>query len=153
MNLTERFFEMTADVREQAALIAARTAKVAPPAMGRIGKLAKQVGKQLMDHQKTMVSGAMHDGAERLRLLRRAESLPAAVRAQVHYLDVTRDRLSRDGKVALQILSKAGAESTALARETYAQMLNTVAAKRPSQARKTVRKVARKTATRARKAA
>jgi hypothetical protein len=33
MNITERFFEMTAEAREQAAFFATRTAEVAPPAL------------------------------------------------------------------------------------------------------------------------
>jgi hypothetical protein len=104
-----------------------------------------------MDHQKNVVNGALHDGAERLRLLRCAESLPAAVRAQVSYLDVTRDRLSRDGKIALQILGKASTESSALARDTYALLLKKPTVRKPVQ--KTARKTVRKVTARARKAA
>jgi hypothetical protein len=172
MNLTERFFEMTADVREQAAAYAARSAEmarstvdnaaerveaVATPienlttAATRFNKLAYDYANSLISHQANVVTGALQDGAERLRMLNKAGSLQQAYKAQLKYFDVTRDRMTRDAKTAWQLLTQTGAEIQTLANTTWTQLRTQPQSARRSAAR--VRKTVHKTARRARKAA
>ena len=172
MKLTERLVEMTSDVREQASTYVERTAATArntvqvaaervesaavpienlSAAASRLNTLAYQYTGDLLAHQANVLTGALHDGAVRLRLLNKADSLQHAYQAQIKYFDVTRDRLARDARTALQIVGGAGAAVRTLAKDTYAHWL-----KKPASAKRTTtqaRRPGRKTAGRARKAA
>ncbi len=172
MKLTERFIEMTSDVRDQASAYVERTAATArdtvkmaaervesaaapienlSAAATRLNTLAYQYTGDLLAHQANVLTGALHDGAERLRLLNKADSLQHAYQAQIKYFDITRDRLARDARTTLRIVGGAGAAVRSLAKDTYAHWLKKpVAAKR---ATAQVRKAGRKMAKRARKAA
>ncbi len=172
MNLTERFFEMTADVRDQASTYAERTAEAArstvekaaervesaagpidnlSSAATRFNKLAHQYADDMLSHQANILTGALQDGAERLRLLNKSTSLKSAYGAQIKYFGVTRDRLARDAKVAMSIVSKTGTALRSLARDTLVGLKA-----KPATARRVatqVRKASRKTTRRVRKAA
>lgn len=172
MKLTERLIEMTSDVRDQASLYAERTAEAArttvekaadrvesaagpienlSAAAARFNKLAHQYADDMLNHQANVLTGALQDGAERLRLLNKSKSLKSAYGAQIKYFDVTRDRLARDAKVTLQIVSKTGTALQTLARDTYAEWLAKPATAKRVAAQ--VRKSTAKTSRRVRKAA
>ena len=172
MKLTERFVEMTSNVRDQASayvestaatarntvqMAAERVESAAAPienlsaAASRLNTLAYQYTSEMLAHQANVLTGALHDGAERLRLLNKADSLQHAYNAQIKYFDVTRDRLARDVKTTLRIVGGAGTAVQSLAKDTYAHWL-----KKPASAKRAtaqVRKTGRKTASRSRKAA
>jgi ABC-type proline/glycine betaine transport system substrate-binding protein len=163
MNLTERFFEMTSDVRDRVSAYTERTAAVArvsvdkaaerveaaagpiealSVAATRLNKLAYQYTDQMLTHQMNALTGALQDGAQRLRLINKAQTLQGAYQAQVKYFDVSKDRVVRDAKTAWHIVGNTGKDVKSLARDTYANL-----------AAKPVRKPVRKTVGRSRKAA
>jgi uncharacterized protein YjbJ (UPF0337 family) len=135
MNLTERFFEMTANVRDQAVEAAARASGAARETVGvaadRVESAANPVNQfvhkatefntvvyqyanDMLAHQADMIKGTLHDGARRLRLLAKAKNVQQAFDDQVEYFAVTRDRMTRDAKTALEILTTAGKKTQAL---------------------------------------
>lgn len=175
MNLSERFMEFTANVREQAADAATRAASAAREGVtkaadqvesvktpvetladaGRtLSKLSHDAVTRLVSHQADVITGSLHDGAQRLRLLAKADSVRDAYVDQIAYLDVTRDRLTRDARTALTIVSESGRAVAELAATTYADLVRVPA---PKPARKAASRAAGKsgrgTRSRSRKAA
>ncbi len=171
MNLTERLYEMTSDVRDQAGAYAARAADVARDSVDRaanrvvavktpVEKLA-DAGQELnnLAHayfgravalQARVVQTGLDEAAKRLRLLAKADSLKHAYGAQVEATTGTRERVMHDASEALEIVVDAGRGGSELALRTYADMLRDVkrtarpARAKAAQARKAVkRKVAR----------
>ena len=103
----------------------------------------------LRDHAATVVKGALHDGAQRLRLLSNSGSLQNAYAQQIQYFDITRERVVRDAKQTWEILADASRDVTQLAMQRYAALVKGVdatksATKRPAKA--TSKKRARKAA-------
>jgi len=177
MNLVERLAEMTSGARDQAARLAAQASSTARGSISRaadaveatsapisrladaglqLNKLAFDYMTQVVGHQAQMLTGAVNDGAHRLRLLVKARSLPDAYAVQVEYFDVTRERLTQDANRALRIVTDAGRGVSKLASSTYSEFSRkaaptTRALKATKRASARVKSTARKT--RKRKAA
>jgi phasin family protein len=170
MNLSERFFEATAQVRDQAnayaerALGAARESvvraaqqveKVESPidvvakAGLKLNTLSHNYFERMLEQNVDTIKGAMTDGARRLHLVAKAEDFADLYRDQVKYNAVTSDRLMRDAKATWDIVADAGREVSELALNTYAQLVRQV----PVKARRTTKRTAKTVKARAKKAA
>jgi phasin family protein len=119
--------------------------------------LAHDYMQQVVSYQAQMLTGVVTDSAERLRRLAKADSIQGAYADQVEYFDVTRERVSRDAKQALQIVVGAGRQVTDLAAQTYAEFVRAPKARakaRTQRGRATARKSGKASVkARARKAA
>lgn len=156
MNMSERLAEMTSEVRDQAGELAAKAADAARGTVDRaahsvaaakapittlahaglkLNKLAHDYVQQVVSHQARMLTGVVTDSAERLRRLAKADSIQGAYADQVEYFDVTRERVSRDAKQALEIVVGAGRQVTDLATQTYAEFVRAPKSKAKAKAR------------------
>jgi hypothetical protein len=169
MTLTERFFEMTADVREQAADYAQRAAETAREGAERaatrvdaakspvetladaghaLNDLAHAYVGRVVALQARLTHAGIAGAAARLRMLANASSLRGAYAQQVDAFDGTRDRVTRDATEALDIVVDAGRGVSELALRTYAQLISTPrvrAARKPAgRGKARVRTAARK---------
>lgn len=176
MNLTERLYEMTSDVRDQAGAYAARAADVARDSVDRaasrvdavttpVEKLA-DAGQELnnLAHayfgravalQARVVQKGLDEAASRLRMLAKADSLKHAYGGQVEATAGTRERVMHDANEALEMVVDAGRGVSELALRTYADMLRDVKrTARPARAKAVKgRKAAKRKVARVRKAA
>ncbi len=176
MNLTERLYEISSDVRDQAGAYAARAADVARDSVDRaasqvdavktpVEKLA-DAGQELnnLAHayfgravalQARVVQMGLDEAAKRLRMLAEADSLQHAYGRQLQASAGTRERVMQDANEALEIVVDAGRGVSELARRTYAEVLGGVKRKaRPVRAKaKKARKSVKRKVARARKAA
>jgi hypothetical protein len=137
MNISNRFAELTAGVREQAGPYAAKASDI-----------ARHFGARLLEQQTSMVKGIVHEGNERLRLFSKAANLSSALNEQFKYFAVTRERLARDASGTYAILTAAGRDAGKLAISGY-QQLTGKAPKVLHAAAKPARKTARKSAAKA----
>jgi phasin family protein len=178
MNLTEKIIEITADVRDQAGAYAARASEAAREGADRaaetvdsaktpvetladaglaLNNLAHTYFARLVRLQASAVKFGLDDAADRLRMLAKAESLPAAYQVQVKAFAGTRERILRDANVAVEIVTEAGRGVSELAVGTYTDLVRELQGKPPrARAKATARKprrTAKRKATRARKAA
>jgi hypothetical protein len=168
MNLTERFFEATAEVRDQANAYAERAVDAARDGVKRA---ADQVGavetpietlakashelnaithryfERMIEQNVDTLKGALDDGARRMRLVAKADGITGLYSDQVKFADVTTDRLTRDAKATWTILADAGQEISEVALSTYAKLMQ------PKVMKSRVRKVVKTAKTRAKKAA
>jgi phasin family protein len=164
MNMTERLFEATADVREQANAYAERAVEVAREGVVRAAKQVEMVEspidvvakaglklndlshsyfERMLEQNIDTVKGAMNDGVRRLRLVAKADTLADLYKDQAKYNAVTTDRVVRDAKATWEIVATAGREVSELALNTYALLMRDVPAKtrRTSTIKKTVKNV------------
>ncbi len=167
MNLQERLFEMTANVRDQAGAYAARATHAArdsadraadkvlaartpverlADASLRLNKLSAHCVEQLVSQQAATAQELLADGAQRLRVLAKARSLRDAWSDQVELFDTTRARTTQNLQRTLAIVSDAGRNVSELAVETYADLLRAPAKPKKPAARKASAAKARKPA-------
>ena len=108
-----------------------------------------EMSTDLRNHAATVVKGALHDGAQRLRLLSNSHGVKNAYAQQIQYFDITRDRVVRDARQTWEILADASRDVSQLAMQRYAAFVKGVdgtksATKRPAKAssKKRTRKAA-----------
>ncbi len=115
--------------------------------------------QNLIELQSDVVTAALNDAALRLERATRAENIIELVREQIELTPATRDRVVEDANRAVTILKTAGREFRNVAKHAYVSIVEKVEkeAEAPKAAvrRKTasVKRAARKTVKRARKAA
>ena len=174
MNIQERLFELTANVRDQAGAYAARATHAARDGADRaadtvlaartpverladagirLNKLSADCVEQLVTQQASTAQELLADGAQRLRVLAKARSLRDAWSDQVELFDVTRARTTQSLQRTLAIVSDAGRNVSELAVETYADLLRAPAKAKKPAVRKTAARKARKPARAAKRAA
>jgi phasin family protein len=120
----------------------------------RLSSLSQTAVQELIELQSEALTAAITEFALRLERAARAASVGELVRDQLEMLPATRARVAGDAGRVLQIVTSAGREIRDLATETFERV--TVAAEKPAPARSRRRKskkVARRSATRSRKAA
>lgn len=181
MSISERLFEVTAGMREQANAYVAKATAMAEQAADtardsvaeaarkveqvntpvetlaaagyKFNSLSHQAAERLLEQQFSFVKGFVDEGAERLRMLAKAADLQSAMNQQMAYFDATRERLTRDARGTYAILSDAGREARELATSTYSQLMSQPSRRKPAAAKAAAasRAKARATTVRARK--
>jgi phasin family protein len=114
----------------------------------------------LIELQSEIVTSALTDAALRLERAARADNVVDLLQEQAEALKATRDRLVDEAGRAMAIFKHAGRDVAKVASQAYAKVVETdedetpaPAATRARQAKRPVRKAARKTTARARKVA
>lgn len=176
MSISERLFEVTAGMREQANAYVAKASAMAEQAADtardsvaqaarkveevntpvetlaaagyKFNTLSHQAVERLLEQQIGFVKGFVGEGAERLRMLAKAADLQSAMNQQMAYFDATRERLTRDAQGAYEIMADAGREARDLATHTYSQLMAPATRKAKPAAKATAK--ARKAAPRSR---
>ncbi len=141
MNLSDRVFESTGDVREQAGAYVARAAVLtragAAAAAGqmaaarapvdllteasqKLNTLTYECLSKLLARQGTMLKGTLLEGERRLQRLAGATSLQQGLAAQVEDLGRIPDSVARNVRETWGILADTGREVSRLATTTYA---------------------------------
>ncbi len=162
MNISERIFEATAEVREQANAYAERAVEAAREGVVRAAEQVEKVESPidvvakaslklnnlsheyvgaLLEQNIDTLKGAVNDGVRRLHLVAKANDVRELYASQVQYNSVTSDRIVRDAKATWGIVAKAGREVSELAITTYAQLMREAPAKRRASAKQTKRPV------------
>jgi hypothetical protein len=116
--------------------------------------------QDLIELQSEVVTSALTDAALRLERAARADNVVDLLQEQAEALKATRDRLMDEAGRAMAIFKHAGRDVAKVASQAYAKVVEAdedetpvPAATRARQAKRPVRKAARKTTARARKAA
>jgi phasin family protein len=114
----------------------------------------------LIELQSEIVTSALTDAAVRLERAARADNVVDLLQEQAEALRATRDRLVDEAGRAMAIFRHAGRDVAKVASQTYAKVVESdeeevpaAATTRARKAKRPVRKTARKTTARARKAA
>ncbi len=169
MNLTERFFEATADVRDRAGTYVERAVEVAREGVNKaaaqvarvespidvvataglkLNSLSHEYAERMLEQNVETFKGALNDGVRRLRMVADASSVGAMYAEQVKLNAVTADRITRDAKATWNIVSEAGRKVSELALSTYAQLVREtpLKARRATRVKKVVKARGRKAA-------
>lgn len=116
--------------------------------------------QDLIELQSEIVTSALTDAAVRLERAARADNVVDLLQEQAEALRATRDRLVDEAGRAMAIFKHVGRDVAKVASQAYAKVVETEeevtpapAATRARKAKRPVRKAARKTTARARKAA
>jgi phasin family protein len=170
MTLTERFFEATAEVRDQAGAYAERAVDAARDSVNlaaqkvgmvetpidtlakaslQLNSLTHRYFERMIEQNVDTLKGAIDDGARRLRLISKANDVVGLYNSQAKFTQVSVDRLKRDAKATWAIVTDAGRDVSELAVTSYAQLLRQA----PAKATRTARKVVKTVKSRAKKAA
>jgi hypothetical protein len=119
----------------------------------KLTSVSQTLSQNLIELQTDIFSAAITDAALRLERAARAGSLVELVRNQIELVPATRTRITADAQRVARIFREAGREVRAVATQTYQNIRSPAGTSAPAAKRKPRKTGARKSGSRARKAA